>query len=209
VALGADHVQPARLVRLGRELDVGAAASHVRRDRHVADDLVMRVLMLLPGDGDDLRLALVVLGVEHLVLDAVLALEHLREHLALLDAGRADEHRAALVGGFLDLFEDGGPLLLLGAVDAVLAVLADDRAVRRDRDDFQPVDLRELFRLGLGRAGHAGQRLVELEEVLQRDRRQRLRLLLDRDALLGFDGLVQAVRPLAARPFFGRCIRRR
>ena len=75
---------------------------------------------------------------------------------------------------------------------------ADDRAVGRDRDDFELVDLGELLGLGLGRAGHAGQRLVELEEVLERDRRQRLRLLLDRHALLGLDRLVQPVGPLPA-----------
>ncbi len=44
--------------------DVGAAAGHVRGDRHRA---------LAAGLGDDLRLALVVLGVQHLVLDAALA----------------------------------------------------------------------------------------------------------------------------------------
>ena len=86
---------PPALCDLGRQLDVGAAAGHVGGDRDVADGLAVRVLVLLPGLGDDLRLALVLLGVEHLVLDAVLALEQLREHLALLDAGRADEHRPA------------------------------------------------------------------------------------------------------------------
>ena len=43
-----------------------------------------------------------------------------------------------------------------------------------------------------------GELLVEAEVVLERDRRQRDVLLLDRHALLGLDRLVQALRPAAA-----------
>ena len=69
------------------ELDVGAAAGHVRRDRDVAALARLR---------DDLGLALVVLGVQHLVLDPA-ALEHLGELLGLLDRRRADEDGPPLV----------------------------------------------------------------------------------------------------------------
>ena len=65
VPLGADHVQAAELEHAVAELDVGTAAGHVGRDRDGAG--LARVL-------DDLGLALVVLGVQDLVLDA-LALE--------------------------------------------------------------------------------------------------------------------------------------
>jgi hypothetical protein len=51
------------LARCRAELDVRAAAGHVGRDHHRAE---------LPGVLDDVRLALVLLGVEHLVLDLVL-----------------------------------------------------------------------------------------------------------------------------------------
>src|SRR6185437_8037173 len=101
VALGADDVQTARgddflvarlpvrtrllargLVRLGRkrgelhveiaaENDVGTAAGHVRRDRDGAGAARLR---------DDERLALVLLGVQHLVRD-VLLLQYAREQL--------------------------------------------------------------------------------------------------------------------------------
>ena len=70
--------------------------------------------------------------------------------------------------------------------------------VRRDLDHVQVVDLDELLLLGLGRAGHAGELVVEAEVVLQRDRGERLVLLLDADALLRLDRLVQALRPAAA-----------
>ena len=72
-----------------------------------------------------------------------------------------------------------------------------DRDVGRDLDDVQVVDLDELLLLGLGGTGHPGELLVEAEVVLQRDRRERLVLLLDPDALLRLDRLVEAVAPAA------------
>ena len=74
--------------------------------------------------------------------------------------------------------------------------------VRRDGDHFELVDLPEFAGLGHGRAGHAADLVVELEEVLQRDRGQGLRLFLDANSFLGLDGLVQAIAPL--RPGMSR-----
>ena len=65
-------------------------------------------------------------------------------------------------------------------------------------DDRQLVDLHELVGLGEGRAGHARELVVHAEVVLQRDRGERLVLLLDPDALLRLDRLVQALRPAPA-----------
>ena len=75
---------PGHRLGVAAEDDVGAAAGHVRGDGHGA---------LAAGLGDDLGLALVVLGVEHLVLDAALV-EQAGEPLALLDRHGADQHRA-------------------------------------------------------------------------------------------------------------------
>ncbi len=69
VPLGAEDVEPAELAHRVVDLDVDAAAGHVRRDRDRAD---------LPGVLDDLRLARVLLRVQHLVRDA-LALQQLAE----------------------------------------------------------------------------------------------------------------------------------
>ena len=169
------------------ELDVDAAARHVRRDRHGAG---------LAGLGDDLRLALGVLGlgVEHRVLDAVLV-EDARQQLGDLDGDGADEHGLAGLVALHDLAADGVPLAVARLVDLVVLVLADHRLVRRDLDDRQLVDLHELGGLGERRAGHARELVVEAEVVLQRDRREGLVLLLDVHALLGLDRLVQALRP--------------
>ena len=61
VALGAEHVEAAELAHPLAELDVDAAAGHVRRDRDRA---------ALARADDDLRLALVLLRVQDVVLDA-------------------------------------------------------------------------------------------------------------------------------------------
>ena len=179
-----------QVLGVAAELDVDAAAGHVGGDRDRAGRA---------GLGDDRALALGVLGlgVEHRVRDAELA-QALGQQLGDLDRDRADEHRLALVVALLDLARDRAPLALAGLVDLVVLVHADHRLVRGDLHDADLVDLHELGGLGEGRARHAGELVVHAEVVLQRDRRERLVLLADAHALLGLDGLVQALRPAPA-----------
>ena len=98
----------------------------------------------------------------------------------------------------LNLVDDSVELAVLRAEDDVVVVLADHVAVRRDDKHVEPVDLVELVALRPGCTGHAGELLVQAEVVLERDRGVGDALLLDLDAFLGLDGLVQAVRPAAA-----------
>ena len=165
------------------EHDVGAAAGHVggHGDRAAP-----------PGLGDDRRLALVVLGVQHLVRDAA-PLEHLGQDLGLLHARGADQDRLPGLVPLVDVLDARLELGLRGLVDDVGLVVADHRHVGRDRDHAELVDRVELVGLGHGRAGHAGQLVVEPEVVLQGDRGEGLVLVLDRHAFLGLDGLVHAL----------------
>src|SRR5439155_14190139 len=188
VALRAEHIEPAELGDSFTKLDVDAAAGHVRRDR----DRVR-----LAGVLDDLALPLVLLRVQDVVRDAA-PLEQLREVLRFLDRDRADEDRLALLVALDDVVDDGVELRLLGLEDEIVLVGAGDRHVGRDLDHVQAVDLDELLLLGLGCTGHAAELLVEAEVVLERDRRQRDVLLLDRHALLRLDRLVQALAPATA-----------
>ena len=169
--------------------DVGTAPGHVGRDRDRAES---------PGLRDDLGLLFVVLGVEDVVVDLLLV-EHPAEGFGLFDAGRADQHGLTPVVALDDLFDDGVELLVVTAVDDVVVVLPDDRFVGRDGVGVEVVELLELLLLGLGRPGHAGQLVVHPEEVLEGDRRQRLVLVLDRDALFGLDRLVESVGPAPPR----------
>ena len=147
---------------------------------------------LAPGLGDDRRLTLVVLGVQHLVRDAA-PLEHPGQDLGFLHARGADQDRLPGLAPLGDVLDARLELGLRGLVDDVGLVGADHRLVGRDRDHAELVDLVELGGLGHGRAGHAGQLVVKPEVVLQGDGGEGLVLVLDRHPLLGLDGLVHAL----------------
>jgi hypothetical protein len=175
---------PRQEVGISPQEDVGAAAGHVGRDRDRADP---------PRLGDDLGFLLVILGVQHLVVGHAAPLEELGQALRLLDGHRPDQDGAPLLVQLLDFPDDGVELLALGLVDDVGVRHPDERAVGRDHRDVQLVDLRELGGFGVRGAGHAGELRVHAEVVLERDRRERLVLVLDLRAFLRLDGLVQAV----------------
>ena len=81
---------PGHRLGIAAEDDVGTAAGHVRGDGHGAE---------AAGLGDDLGLALVMLGVEHFVLDAAF-FEQAGDPFAPFDRDGADENRAARGGRF-------------------------------------------------------------------------------------------------------------
>ena len=105
VALRPEHVEAAELAHLVVDLDVDAAAGHVRRDRDRA---------LQAGVDDDLALALVLLGVEDVVRDAA-ARQELGEVLGRLDRDRADEHGLALLVALHEILGHGVPLRFLAS----------------------------------------------------------------------------------------------
>ena len=126
-------------------------------------------------------------------------LEHAGHQLRALDRRGADQHRLPALHAVFDVLDDGLELVVLREIDEVGVVLADHRPVRRDHDHFETVDLHELRRFGVGRAGHAGELLVQAEVVLEGDRRDGLVLRAHLHAFLRFDRLVQAVGPAPAR----------
>ena len=97
-------------IRVAAQQNVGAAAGHIGGDRHRAQPAGLR---------DNMRLALVLLGVQHRVLDAV-AIKNRTQPLRGLDRGRADQHRPADLLHLLDLAHQRIELGLLGAVDLVV-----------------------------------------------------------------------------------------
>ncbi len=99
----------------------------------------------------------------------------------------------------LDFLGDGVVLFALATENDVGMIESPERFVRRHRDDVELVDLPELGRFGHGGAGHAADLVIKLEEVLQRDRGQRLVFFLDPHPFFGLDRLVQAVAPVAPR----------
>ena len=176
--------------RLGvaAEHDIGTTACHVGGDGDGA---------VLAGLRNDIRLALMMLRVQHGVLDA-LCLEDLGQLLGLLDRDRTDQDRLALGVAFLDARNDRVDLAALVLVYGIRVVLANDRLVGRDLDDIELIGVAELLLLGQRGTGHAGQLAVQAEVVLEGDGREGLALVLDLDALLRLDGLMQTLVVAAA-----------
>ncbi len=99
----------------------------------------------------------------------------------------------------LNFIRSGKVFFFFRAVNNVGIFRPQQLLVGRNNDDFQLVDLVELRRFRLCRSGHARQLLEHAEIILEGDRRERLILALDLDALLGFNRLMQTVRPAPPR----------
>jgi hypothetical protein len=184
VPLAAHHVEAAELRDALAKLDVRAASRHVRGD---GDDAQ------LAGLGDDLRLLLVVLGVQD-VMRQLARLQQVRHQFRYVDRVRPHEDGAALLVQTSDFVGRRLELGLARSEERVGLRVAAKRLIGRDGEDRERVDLLELLFLGLRGSRHAAESLVELKVVLQRDLGQRLRLALDRNALFRLQRLVQAVR---------------
>ncbi|MCG3775497.1 MAG: hypothetical protein JW395_2337 [Nitrospira sp.] len=176
-------------VGIAAQENVGAAARHVRRDGDGA---------LVASLGDDLSFPLVLLRIEDVVLHAGPA-QVAGKPLRFFDGNRADQDWLASLVAFLDVFDDRGKLFFLGPVDDICIIQADHVAIGRNHIDVEIIDLGELRRFRVRRAGHAAELLVHPEIVLEGDRGQRLILVRNLHAFFSFDGLVQAVAPAAAR----------
>jgi len=101
-----------------------------------------------------MRLALMLLGIEHLMGDAFLA-QHAGDELGGFDRGGADEHGLLALRTLADIFDDRLEFVALGEVHEVRQIFADHLPVGRDDVDLKVVDLQEFRRLGVGRTGHA------------------------------------------------------
>ena len=185
--LGADFGRRHEL-GISAEHDIRAAAGHVGRDGHGAEAAGLR---------NDFRFALVVLRVQHEMLDAGL-FELVGDALGLLDRNRADQHRLPALVAVADFLDHGVELLVFGFVNDVVIVDADHRLIGRNHDHLEAVNFLELDRFRVGRAGHARQLLVHAEVVLERDGRERLVLGFDLDVLFRLDRLMQPVAPSPA-----------
>ena len=86
----------------------------------------------------------------------LLALEHAREHLALLNADGSHQHGLPLGVGLADLIHDRVEFFTPRFVDEIVQVFPDARTVRGRDCHVQLVNVVEFVRLGFGGAGHPG-----------------------------------------------------
>ena len=188
VTLGTHNGQTACGLDLRGKLDIGTTACHIGGDGNSA---------ALAGLSHDFSFAGVLLGVEHVVLDAAHT-EHAAEEFGSFHVGGTHQNRAACVAQLNDTLDDGCVLGLLGLIDKVVLVVTDHRTVRGDDHYVELVDAPEFTRLRFCGTGHTGQLVVHAEVVLEGDGGEGLGCRLDLHVFLGLDGLVQSVAPAAA-----------
>ena len=163
--------------------DVGAASGHIGGHGHRG---------LTSCLGHDGGLTGVVLGVEHFMAHTALG-QQLGQVFGLLHGGRTHEHGLTRGMALFDVPHHRRILGRLVLVHQIALVETGHSLVGRDRHHTDLVRVHELGGLGLGRAGHPGQLLVEPEVILQGDGGHGLVLGLDLHALFGLDGLVDAL----------------
>ena len=181
---GGDH-----FFEVAPQHDIGTATGHIGGDGDHAG---------APRLGHDVGLALVLLGIEHLVRQLGL-LQQVGNDFGVFDRGGAYQHGLAAFVAFADVVQRGLVFFRRGFVHAIELVFSLAGAVGWNDHGFQRVDFLKLVGFGVGRAGHAGEFFVQAEIVLEGDGGHRLVFGLDGHILLGLYGLVQAVAPAATR----------
>jgi len=173
---------------IAAQLDIRTAARHVGGDSYSAQPPRLR---------HNTRFTFMLAGVENLVLDAFLV-EKLAEQFGFLDRHCAHQHRLANFVLFLDRLGNRAEFVERVLVELVFLIDPLDRNVGRDFDHIHLVDVPEFGSFRGGCAGHTRQLGVHAEVVLEGDRSHGLVLGLDLHPFLGFNRLMQAVRPAAA-----------
>ena len=177
-----------KIFGVAAEQNIGTAARHVGRDGDGAKAARL---------GDDLRLALVVLCVQDVMLDAVAA-QKTGNFFRLFDGDGTHEDGLPLLVTGDDLAHDGALLALFGGEDLIVHVDTAHGTVGGDLHDVEGVDGAEFALFRFGGTRHARKFAVKTEIVLEGDGRERLVLFAHLDAFLRFDRLMQAVRIAAA-----------
>ena len=144
------------------------------------------------GLGNNLGLTRVLLGIEHLMGQLLLA-QQPRYQFGVFDRGCTDQHRLSSGVAVADIGKNRLVFFMRGAKHLILAIIANHWAMRGHHYGFEAINLLKLEGFGICRACHAGQLAIHPEIILKGNRSQRLVLGLYRYTLLGFNGLMQAI----------------
>ena len=169
-------------LQVAAKYDVSTAARHVGGDGDHAGASSL---------GDNFRLLLVVLGVQHFVIDLLL-FKRLGELFGRLNRRGAHQNGRATVSTGAHILDYGFKLFFPGKIHQIIRVIPTHRHIGRDHHAVQTIDLAEFKGLGIGGPGHSGQLVVDAKEVLKGGRGQGLALTLDLYPFLGLNGLMQA-----------------
>lgn len=185
VAGSTNDVEAAELGDAGTQDDIDPAAGHIRGDGDGAG---------LAGEGDEMGFVFFVAGVEDVVGNVG---QGAADTFGGFDAFASDEDGAAGQVMIPDGLDDGAEFCFLVGEECVGLIDADAGFVGGDDFDGEVVDLGELFGLGGGGAGHAAEVFVLEDVVLEGDGGEDAAGFLDGEALLFFEGGVEAGGPAA------------
>ena len=180
--------QSASLLRLGGQLNVCSSTRHVGGNSHCGGKACL---------GHNLGFTLVLLGVQHVVLNLPYV-EHPAQNLGDFHRGGTHQHGSTGLSQGHYFVDHRIKLLTHGFVDLVFHVFSDDGPVGRDNDHIKFVDFPKLTCFSFGRAGHARQLVVHPEIVLQGDGGVGLGGIFHRHIFFGLNGLMQPVGIAAA-----------
>ncbi len=125
--------------------NVGTATGHVGGNRHRART---------PGLRDNFGFFVVVFGVQYLVLNARV-MQQTRHMLGAFNGRRTHQHRTPCRLARAHVFNNGGKFFFLGEVNQVVEIFTRHRAMRRDDDNIQAINLLKFKGFGVSGAGHA------------------------------------------------------
>ena len=177
------HLGCGKELRVTAEHNIGTAPRHIRGDRNSAE---------LTGLRDDLRLALMILGIEHIVRNTC-SLEHFGKQFALFNADRAHKYGLTGIVTFLDLLDNMLVFCSFRLENNIGQVLSDQGLVGGYLNNIQLIDLAEFLRFRGSRTRHARKLLIKPEVILESDGSKRFALVLYLNALFCFDCLMQTV----------------
>ena len=141
-----------------------------------------------------MRLARVLLGVEHLVTNTALV-EQPREQLALFNTYCSDKDRLPGLVFALNIVDHGREFCCFSLENKIWLICTNHFTVRRDRHNGKVVRVHQFGSLSLRSSRHSRKLFVHPEIVLQRHRCQCLIFFLDLDAFFCLNCLVDAFAP--------------
>ena len=136
------------------------------------------------------------LGVQYIMRN-VAHLQHLAQQLRNFYRCGTNQYWATSIACLLNLIDDGTVFLAGSLIYTVIQVLTQDRAVGRNLNYIELIDIPELTRLGACRTGHTCELVVHTEVVLECDGSEGLCCSLYLYMLLSLYSLVQAIAPAA------------
>ncbi len=170
---------PAQIRHAVAEPDVGSASGHVCGNGNAS---------AFAGAGDNGGFRVVLHGIEKFEGQAALRQES-REIFARRDAAGAGEDGPPAAMQAFDFRRDRCPFFIGPRKKAIRPFLTNARAMRRNGDHGQTIDLPKLARRLSRRAGDPREVAEKPEKALKAQARERLARVGDFHPFLGFDGL--------------------